>query len=448
MLFCATTRPASSKGGTQPTEAISGLRERFQRTRALTEKLARPLTPEDQAVQAMDDASPTKWHLAHTAWFFETFILARFQPEYISYDKRFAYLFNSYYEGAGPRHPRPDRGMLTRPALDAVLSYRRHVDAAMASLFVSGGEQDQAEIADLVELGINHEQQHQELLLTDILNLFSRNPLRPAYRPDARYVPSVEAPVLRWREVEGGLRCIGHGGPGFCYDNETPRHEVLVRSFRLASRPVTNAEWAAFMEDGGYQRPELWLSDGWATAQKESWRAPLYWESGEGGEWAAYTLHGLLPVDPHAPVSHVSYYEADAFARWAGKRLPTEAEWEIAAGDRQILGNTLGPDFLRPVPAAAASSNYVNANDDGEDFMQMFGDVWEWTQSSYMPYPGFRAPEGAVGEYNGKFMCNQMVLRGGSCATPDGHVRATYRNFFYPHQRWQFAGVRLAEDAA
>lgn len=443
----AIPRLASSEAGAETTEATGGLRKRFHKTRALTEDLARPLTPEDQAVQAMDDASPTKWHLAHTAWFFETFILGRFQPGYSAYDDRFAYLFNSYYEGAGPRHPRPDRGMLTRPTANSVLAYRRHVDAAMDAFLESMAGEDRTQVADLVELGIQHEQQHQELLLMDILNLFSRNPLRPVYRADARPGLAAEAAPLHWRDIEGGVRRMGYGGSGFCYDNEMPRHEVLVRPYRLASRPVTNAEWVAFIEDGGYERPELWLSDGWATAQATGWRTPLYWEPGEEGGYAALTLNGLLPVHPNAPVSHVSYYEADAFARWAGKRLPTEAEWEIAAGDRRAHGNTLGSDFLRPVPAAA-NRDYDNANDDGEDFMQMFGDVWEWTQSAYAPYPGFRAPEGAVGEYNGKFMCNQMVLRGGSCVTPDGHVRATYRNFFYPRQRWQFAGVRLAEDAA
>ncbi len=438
------TSQRALKHGSEIIELSGGLRQRFRRTRALTERLAAPLSPEDQTVQAMDDASPTKWHLAHTAWFFETFVLGRFQPGYGVYDERFAYLFNSYYEGAGPRHPRPDRGMLTRPTVDAVLAYRRHVDAAMDSLLGSTVDEHGAEIADLVELGIHHEQQHQELLLTDVLYLFSRNPLRPTYRADLRSNSSTEDPALHWRDLVGGVRCMGYDGPGFRYDNETPRHEVLVRPYRLASRPVTNAEWMAFMEDGGYRKPELWLSDGWATVQAEGWRTPLYWQRGEEGGYTVLTLGGPLPVDPRAPVNHISYYEADAFARWSGKRLPTEAEWEIAAGDRQPRGNTLGADLLRPVPAAANTDD-VNANDNG--LTQMFGDVWEWTQSPYTPYPGFRAPEGAVGEYNGKFMCNQMVLRGGSCATPDGHIRATYRNFFYPHQRWQFAGLRLAEDA-
>ena len=448
MLDHATAQWTSGHRPGETSNRGDGLRERFQRTRALSESLAEPLSPEDQTVQAMPDASPTKWHLAHTTWFFETFILEPFHPGYRVYDRRFAYLFNSYYEGAGPRHPRPDRGMLTRPPVAEVLSYRRHVDAAMGTLLAADPAGDRVEVAELVELGLHHEQQHQELLLTDVLNLFSRNPLRPAYREEARRSGAAEAPALRWREEEGGVRCIGHDGSGFRYDNETPRHEVFVHPFRLASRPATNAEWMAFMDDGGYRRPELWLSDGWAAAREEDWHAPLYWELGERGEYAVMTLNGLLPVDPGAPVAHVSYYEADAFARWAGKRLPTEAEWEIAAGKRRVQGNTLGSGFLRPVPALAAKSHYDNANDDGDDLVQMFGDVWEWTQSPYTAYPGFRVPEGTVGEYNGKFMCNQMVLRGGSCVTPDGHVRATYRNFFYPRQRWQFAGVRLAEDVS
>ncbi len=412
------------------------LPDQFHRTRVLSENLAKPLSPEDQVVQAMPDASPTKWHLAHTTWFFETFILLRYAPGYQAFDEEFAYLFNSYYEAAGPRHPRPERGMLTRPTVDTVLAYRQRVDTAMEALLAATSPCPD-EIAGLIELGIHHEQQHQELLLTDILNLFSRNPLRPAYRADPPATAAKTPAPLRWHAFAGGIHHIGNAGDEFCYDNELPRHDVLLRPFRLASRPINNAEWAAFIEDGGYRRPELWLSDGWAAVQAEGWEAPLYWErSAEDGD-AVITLHGRLPVDPEAPVCHVSYYEADAFARWAGKRLPTEAEWEVAAAGRPVLGNTLGSGFLRPVPAAA-----------GEDMAQLYGDVWEWTQSPYVAYPGFRAPEGAVGEYNGKFMCNQMVLRGGSCATPDGHLRASYRNFFYPHQRWQFSGVRLAEDAA
>lgn len=436
-----TPQRSSRPRGPAGTGFASGLLERFRRIRGLTEVLARPLSPEDQAVQAMPDASPTKWHLAHTTWFFETFILTPFQPGYGVYDKRFAYLFNSYYEGAGPRHPRPDRGMLTRPAVETLLSYRRHVDTAMQSLLAATTATHGAQLAALVDLGLHHEQQHQELLLTDILNLFSRNPLRPAYQAHLRPAPETEASTLRWRDHQGGVRRMGYGGSGFCYDNETPPHDVLIHPFRLASRPVTNAEWMAFMDDGGYRRAELWLSDGWATAQAEEWRAPLYWECPKDRRYTVMTLNGSIPLDPWAPVCHVSYYEADAFARWAGKRLPTEAEWEVAASHSPVHGNTLGSGFLRPVVADAASH-------DGKDLMQLFGDVWEWTQSPYTAYPGFRAPQGAVGEYNGKFMCNQMVLRGGSCVTPDGHVRATYRNFFYPHQRWQFAGLRLAEDAS
>ncbi len=420
-----------------PTATENGsLLQQFFRTRDLSTDLARPLSPEDQTVQAMPDASPAKWHLAHTTWFFETFVLLAFASNYRAFDETFAYLFNSYYESAGPRHPRPERGMLTRPTAETVLSYRRHVDSAMATLLASEAACS-GEIARLVELGIHHEQQHQELLLTDILNLFSRNPLRPAYREDGLSSAASTVTALRWQDFEEGIHSIGYDGSGFCYDNEQPRHQVILRPFRLASRLVRNGEWAAFMEDGGYDRPDLWLSDGWATVQAEGWRAPLYWDQRDGGHAAVMTLRGQLPMDPEAPVSHISYYEADAFARWAGKRLPTEAEWEVAAREHPPCGNTLGTGNLRPVPA-----------DTEGGLAQLFGDVWEWTQSPYTPYPGFQAPAGAVGEYNGKFMCNQMVLRGGSCATPDGHVRSTYRNFFYPHQRWQFSGVRLAEDAA
>ena len=417
----------------------NALSKRFLQTRGLSADLARPLSPEDQAVQAMLDASPTKWHLAHTTWFFETFILLRFVPGYRAFDERFGYLFNSYYEGAGPRHPRPERGLLTRPSVETVLSYRHHVDAAIERLLAlnanGGGDDD---VATLVELGIHHEQQHQELLLTDILNLFSRNPLRPAYRNQSQSLGSTPSSLLAWQTYDGGIEQIGHGGASFSYDNERPRHDVFVRPFRLFCRPVTNGEWATFMKDEGYRRPELWLSDGWASVLAEGWQGPLYWDDRGDDGYLGMTLDGMLPVDPSAPVSHISYYEADAYARWAGKRLPTEVEWEIAASELPCHGNTLGKNILRP----------VSTESDDDTPRQMFGDVWEWTQSSYTPYPGFRAPEGAVGEYNGKFMCNQMVLRGGSCVTPDGHIRATYRNFFYPHQRWQFSGLRLAEDAA
>ncbi|MGE3626246.1 MAG: ergothioneine biosynthesis protein EgtB, partial [Hyphomicrobiales bacterium] len=384
----------------------------------------------DMVVQAMDDASPMKWHLAHTTWFFEAFVLRQHDPEYRMHDDRFAYCFNSYYEAEGERHPRAHRGLLTRPSAVEVRGYRAHVDEALDRFMASGPSQAALE---LIELGINHEQQHQELMLTDILALFAAQPLRPVYLPEpARGVRAL--PALRMIPVHGGIRTVGHNGNGFAYDNEGPRHEVLVRPFGLASRTVTNGEWLEFMAGGGYETVSLWLSDGWAAVNAGRWRAPLYWERRDG-EWLQMTLHGLLPVDPAAPVCHISYYEADAFARWAGRRLPTEFEWEVAADAIPPLGQTAGSGVHRPLPAGA-----------GEGLREMFGGVWEWTASAYLPYPGFRAAPGAVGEYNGKFMCNQFVLRGGSCATPDGHVRATYRNFFYPASRWQFMGLRLAED--
>ena len=408
------------------------LRDRLRETRALSRELAAPLSDEDQVVQAMDDASPTKWHLAHTTWFFEAFVLRRFSPGYRVFDERFEFCFNSYYESVGPRHPRPKRGLLTRPSSEKVRAYRAFVDEALDRLFE---RELSREAAALIELGINHEQQHQELLLTDILALFAAEPLKPAYRDAAAGVPAGEAAPVEWIAFEGGIAAIGHDGDDFAYDNEGPRHQVLLRPFKLANRCVTNAEWIAFMEDGGYATPTLWLADGWTRIDSEHWRGPLYFEEAEGG-YAQMSLLGFRPVEAAAPVTHVSYYEADAFARWAGARLPTEFEWEMAAGTVPLRGRTLSAGHLRPLPAEPCSG-----------LAQMFGDVWEWTASAYLPYPGFKAAPGAVGEYNGKFMVNQFVLRGGSCATPEGHVRRTYRNFFYPHQRWQFAGLRLAADA-
>ena len=413
----------------------NALAARFAEVRGTSLALAEGLSDADQTVQSMPDASPTKWHLAHTTWFFETFVLAPHRSGYRAYDPRFAYLFNSYYEQAGPRHPRPQRGMLTRPSAAEVVAYRHHVDEAMAELLDAADALPPA-VADLIELGLHHEQQHQELLLTDLLHLLAQNPLRPAYRPTPTATASAGPNALAWHAYDGGIHAIGHDGEGFAYDCESPRHEVLVQAFRLASRAVTNREWCDFIADGGYRTAPLWLSDGWATVNREGWQAPLYWENRDG-TWWSMTLHGMRPVDADAPVCHVSYYEADAFAHWAGKRLPTEAEWEIAASSLPVAGNTLGRGALRPLPAADAKGAPA----------QMFGDVWEWTGSAYGPYPGFRTAEGAVGEYNGKFMCGQYVLRGGSCATPEGHMRHSYRNFFYPHQRWQFMGLRLAEDA-
>ncbi len=409
----------------------------YQTVRAASEALSAGVPAEDQVVQSMPDASPMKWHLGHTTWFFETFLLAAQGADYRAFDPAFAYLFNSYYEAAGPRHPRPNRGLITRPGLERVRAYRRAVDEAMLALIVDCPDERWAEAAPLIGLGLHHEEQHQELMLTDILHMFSCNPLKPAFREPPPLATRTAAP-LAWVEVPGGIHEIGHAGDGFAFDHEGPRHEVLLRDFRIASRPVTNREWLNFMADGGYHEAAHWLSDGWATVAAEGWQAPLYWEERDG-DWWQMTLSGMRPIDPEAPVSHMSHYEADAFARWAGKRLPTEAEWEVAARDAPLRGNWAGTGHLRPVPAG---------DDADEPLQQLFGDVWEFTQSAFTPYPGFRPAAGAVGEYNGKFMSSQIVLRGGSCATPDHHTRATYRNFFYPHQRWQFTGLRLAEDAA
>jgi len=410
------------------------LTAQFRTVRAQSDALAAPLTAEDQTVQSMPDCSPTKWHLAHVSWFFETFILKPHLPGYEVKHPQFAYLFNSYYEAAGARHPRFERGLITRPGVDEVAAYRAHVTGAMIHLMDSADSATWTVIAPLVDIGNNHEQQHQELILMDILNLFSRNPMAPAYTAFKAGVARSAAP-LRWHEYPGGIVEIGHAGAAFSYDNEGPRHETLLRPYRLASRCVTNGEWIDFITDNGYGRPDLWLADGWARVKSGEFSAPLYWEETEGG-FEAISLSGRHAVDHAAPVCHISYYEADAFARWAGKRLPTEAEWERAARSLPVTGNFMGSGHLRPLPAA----------DDDAAPAQMFGDVWEWTQSAYSAYPGYRPAPGALGEYNGKFMSSQYVLRGGCCATPDGHARATYRNFFYPHQRWPFAGLRLAED--
>jgi ergothioneine biosynthesis protein EgtB len=417
--------------------ASYALSDRLFETRRLSIELAAPLSAEDMVVQAMEDASPTKWHLAHTTWFFETFVLTPYLTDYSLFDEAFNYCFNSYYEHLGARQPRPKRGLLTRPSLDRVLAYRQHVDLALAQLLADQTEAPPALIHTL-EVGINHEQQHQELMLTDVLSLFAANPLRPAYRPThPRSIPTLCEP-LRWIDFAGGVYPIGHQGKGFAWDNEGPRHDALLRPFRLADRLVTNREWLAFVDDGGYETATLWLSDGWAVITRESWRAPLYWESRDG-EWFEMSLEGSQPLSLDAPVAHVSYYEADAFARWSGKRLPTEFEWEVAAATAPNKGNFLGTAALRPRPAEVEPNGSPR---------QMFGDVWEWTQSAYLPYPGYRAPEGALGEYNGKFMVGQHVLRGGSCVTPQDHIRPSYRNFFYPHQRWQFLGLRLASEVA
>ncbi len=404
------------------------VRPRFEEVRNTSLRLAESLTAEDQMLQSMPDASPVKWHLAHTTWFFETFLL-RPSPDYKLFDDRFTWLFNSYYKQLGSHPYRGSRGLMSRPALEEVRAYRRHVDEAMLRMLESEAVPVKPGNLELIELGLNHEQQHQELIVTDIKHGLWSSPLRPEYR---RTPPSsAQAPPLNWIDVEGGIHSIGHAGDGFAFDNESPRHEVLVRPFRIASRGVTNREYMSFMEGRGYQRPELWLSDGWDTVNAQHWNAPLYWEQRDG-QWFHYTLGGARQVDPDEPVCHISFYEADAFARWSGARLPTEEEWEISASRVSAKGTFLDDGVFHP--QAARSSP------------QFFGDVWEWTASPYLAYPGFRPAEGAVGEYNGKFMCNQFVLRGGSCATPAGHIRATYRNFFPPHARWQFSGLRLAHD--
>lgn len=399
----------------------------FDTTRAKTEQLTAHLLPEDMMLQSMEDASPAKWHLAHTTWFFEEFILRNHVSGYQSPDDRFAFLFNSYYVQAGPRHARDKRGLISRPGVDAVMSYRAHVTEAIHKL-LSAERADKADIAALAELGCHHEMQHQELLITDLLHALSHNPLLPAYRDPAPAMLT-EASPLAFEGHDGGLIEIGHDGDGFAYDCEGPRHPVYLAPYQLASRAVTNRDWIEFMADGGYDTQTLWLMDGWATRSTQDWTHPLYWWL-QDDEWWTYTLRGPQPVNLDAPAVHVSYYEADAFARWAGTRLPTEAEWEAAIGDTPVDGNFLESGAYRPLPGNS-----------------LWGDVWTWTQSPFVPYPGYRAPEGAIGEYNGKFMVNQYVLRGGSCATPKLQMRPSYRTFFYPHQRWQMLGLRLAKDA-
>ncbi len=415
----------------------SALRARYRSVRAATERLAAPLSPEDCVAQSMPDASPVKWHLAHTTWFFETFVLEPADPDFVPFDAPFRVLFNSYYNAIGEQHPRPQRGLLTRPSLNRVRAYRAHVDRAIADR-LSSGDVDPAQCA-VVALGLEHEQQHQELILTDAKHLLAQNPLRPAYREDlSTPAPRGGAP-LSWHRFDDGIRWLGDDGPGFHFDNESPRHRQLVPAFELASRPVTEAEFAAFVDAGAYEQPEWWLSDGWTALQQEGWKAPAYWERCDDA-WQVFTLAGRRPLAPDAPVCHVSFFEADAYARWAGARLPTEAEWETAAEALPVAGNFVEEDVLQPVPLGPDEGREAPA--------RMFGDVWEWTASPYVAYPGYRASAGALGEYNGKFMCNQWVLRGGSCASPREHLRASYRNFFPASARWQFSGLRLARDAA
>ena len=406
--------------------------KRYRRLREFTNQLCEPLAVEDYVIQSMPDISPTKWHLAHTTWFFETLVLVPALSDYQRFHPQYAYLFNSYYNAVGPQFTRAERGVLSRPTVDEVYAYRRHVDAHMERVFERGPLP--GNLADVITIGLHHEQQHQELLLTDIKHVFACNPLLPVYRDTD--VVDRKAPPVRWLPHNGGVVEIGHAGSGFAYDNETPRHRVYLEPFELASRPVTNGDYLRFIADGGYERPKFWLSDGWATVQAQDWQLPLYWKNDQAS-CRIMTLSGPRDLDANEPVCHLSYYEADAYARWAGARLPTEAEWEVFAAEQPIGGNLLEAGRFHPAPADSLDQPHPR---------QMFGDVWEWTASPYTAYPGYEPLEGALGEYNGKFMCNQMVLRGGSCATPASHIRSTYRNFFPPAARWQFTGLRLARD--
>ena len=414
---------------------LAGLTQAFEKTRSQTEKLCKPLQIEDYVIQSMPDVSPAKWHLGHTTWFFETFLLQKYYAGYKTHNDHYGYLFNSYYETIGERWARNNRGLLSRPTVKEVYDYRAYVDEKMKELLEK--EAENQELNFLVELGIHHEQQHQELLVTDIKHVLALNPLKPAYKN-----PSVEIEARTsthsYLEFAGGLMEIGFSGTGFSFDNERPRHRVWINDYLLQNRLVTNREFLEFITGGGYSDFRHWLSDGWAIVQQQQWNHPLYWEKKDDA-WFEMTLDGLRPLNLEQPVCHVSYYEAEAYAKWAGKRLPTEAEWENAAGTVEAdiaTGNFVESQKLHPQSVANASSS----------LQQMFGDVWEWTQSSYLPYPGFRTERGAVGEYNGKFMSDQMVLRGGSCATPRNHIRKTYRNFFQCDKRWQFTGIRLASD--
>ncbi len=410
----------------QTTPSESPLASRYLAVRKTSEALAAPLEPEDTVVQSMPDVSPTKWHLAHVTWFFEEFVLSSFVPGYRRYNERYDYLFNSYYYSVGQMHARPRRGLLTRPTLKEVLDFREYVDSAMLDLL--DGQAGQDDLAFRVELGLNHEQQHQELLLADIKHVLFQNPLKPAYNRDLPVAGGGGGRDLEFIDGPAGIVQVGHAGGRFCFDNETPRHDALLQPHRLASRLVTNGEYREFIDAGGYTESALWLADGWAAVQSESWQRPLYWSEDFATE---FTLGGERDIDPGAPVSHVSYYEADAFARWAGARLPTEFEWEAAASTQQVDGNLLDSGLLHPAAGTGT---------------QIFGDAWEWTASPYVPYPGFTPLEGSLGEYNGKFMCNQLTVRGGSALTSRDHLRATYRSFFYPQQRWQMLGLRLAKD--
>jgi ergothioneine biosynthesis protein EgtB len=421
-----------------PPHQAALLTARFTTVRTDTDRLCEPLEPEDYLLQPMPDASPVKWHLAHTTWFFEQFFLQKFDTSYKPYNAQFAQLFNSYYESVGARIARAERGILSRPNVREIVYYRKHVDTAVQRFLERRGGELSKEQGAVLELGLNHEQQHQELILTDLKYAFSRNPLQPAYTGEnpGRITPTPSP--LKWVNFPGGLMQIGHDGEGFAFDNEGPLHKTYVRPYALSARLVTVKEYRVFMADSGYERPELWLSDGWHLVKQQQWKTPLYWNDG-GNRVRVFTLFGLRPLADSDPVCHISFYEADAYARWAGARLPTEAEWEIAShGVDATVGNYLDDQLFHPqAPPQGTSSSQL---------AQMFGDCWEWTASPYVAYPGYKPVSGALGEYNGKFMCNQMVLRGGSCATPRGHVRPTYRNFFPPEAKWQFTGIRLAKD--
>lgn len=423
--------------GKEQTKSIAReeLVEKFIAVRNFTQELCKPLVTEDYVVQTMPDVSPAKWHLAHVTWFFETFILRESKKDYKDFHPMYNFIFNSYYVRVGPRHTRAHRGYLTRPTVNDIYDFRKYVDDEMAGFIYSCDEETLNKITPLVEIGLNHEQQHQELMLTDIKHVFSVNPLHPVYS-DKEFQVVDKIPGMEWVKQDEGLYEIGYDGKAFCYDNETPVHKEFVKSFAVGSRLVTNGEFLEFIEDSGYKNATLWLSDGWAAKERENWEAPMYWEN-KNGEWWNFKLTGYKKVNPNEPVCHVSHYEADAFARWKGCRLPTEAEWEIAAAKAEMGGNFVGKRSFHPVA--------LNDNSDAE-IKQMYGDVWEWTGSAYLPYPGYKTLPGALGEYNGKFMSGQMVLRGGSCATSVNHIRKTYRNFFYPVSRWQFMGIRLAKD--
>ena len=437
MNLTVETPPAEQTSETESgAHSKAELLQRYLRVRAFSKKICESLEPEDCVIQAMPEASPTKWHLAHTSWFFEVFVLKRFIRDYQSLHPQYGFLFNSYYNAVGPFYSRLHRGLLSRPTVKEAFHYRSDIDLLVSELIESADGPLLAQLEPIMTIGLHHEQQHQELMLTDIKSVFWQNPLRPVFRAGNRRQFQPTAPI-KWLKFEEGVHWVGHEGPGFSYDNEGPRHRVFVQNFELASRLVTNAEFLAFMEDGGYRRPELWLSLGWNTVKEKGWDAPFYWEKRDG-KWHNLTLAGMGEVIPEEPVCHVSMFEADAYARWRGARLPTEQEWETASSGLPLKGNFVEGENFHVTPLASTAS--------ADKPVQMFGDVWEWTRSSYSPYPGYAPVAGALGEYNGKFMCNQYVLRGGSCATSQSHIRRTYRNFFPPDARWQFSGIRLAKD--